>query len=82
MALENWTVIFDRTAAGTGLQVPFANQTEATGGKVQTVEATVATISAGSAQEACTAARKAYGESLVNGKMLVVKTSSLEELSG
>lgn len=79
MALENWTVMFDQEASGQGVQILFANQTEATGGRVPTETCQVATVNAGSAQEACTAVRRAYGDGVINQKCKVVKTSSLEE---
>jgi hypothetical protein len=81
MALESWTVMFDFKHAGAGTQIGFKNQTEVTGGLVPTETARVATLNAGSAQEAATGVRKAFGEGLITGKCKVVKTSSLEEKS-
>jgi len=81
MALEKWTVIFNQQHAGYGPAIPFKNQTEAVGGETPTETCRVATIMAGSGQEAATAVRKAFGDSMITGKVRVVKTSSVEEKS-
>jgi hypothetical protein len=76
---EKFTVIFDQAHSGAGTQVPFKNQTEASGGEVAVKTAKVAVIMAGTAQEAATAVRKAFGESCITGKVEVAKTSNVEE---
>lgn len=79
MAKEKFVVIFAQANSGAGVQIPFKNQTEAQGGEVVTETAKVATFEAGSAQEAATAVRRAYGDSVITGKVKVVKASQVEE---
>lgn len=79
MAKESWTVIFGGAHSGAGVNIPFKNQTETEGGKVYTETCRVATLEAGSAQEAATGVRRALGDGVMTGKVKVVKTSSVEE---
>lgn len=81
MAKEKFVVIFAQANSGAGVQIPFKNQTEAQGGETVTETARVATLEAGSSQEAATAVRRAYGESVITGKVKVVKASQVEEKS-
>lgn len=79
MAKESWTVIFGQSHSGAGTNIPFKNQTESEGGKVYTETARVATLEAGSAQEAATAVRRALGDGVMTGKVKVAKTTNVEE---
>lgn len=81
VALESWTVIFDQSHAGAGVNIPFKNQTEAKGGLVVSEACKVAVLEAGSEQEAATAVRRAFGDGCITGKVKCAKTSNVKEAS-
>ena len=77
---ENFLVIFGQQHSGAGTNLSYKNQTEASGVPSGEICKTV-TVNAGTAQEAATAVRKAFGESVMTNKVKVVKSSSVEEKS-
>lgn len=75
---ENFTVIFNAQAAGSGQTAKWAAMTAATC-KERPKTARVAVVSAESEAEAAEAVRNHFGNSLHTGVMEVTKTSNMVE---
>lgn len=75
---EGFLVIFDTQGAGDATAgYKWSNQTEASSnGPVEIGR--IVEVQAGSAQEAITGVRRAYGDGMVTGAMKVAKTSGVE----